>query len=59
MQYFFIFVKKDRLIIFLYNKVFFLQNYFKKKQLFLLYFFKILFNFGLFDFRVFYLLKKI
>lgn len=51
-----IFIKK-KIIVFLFNKIFFFQNIFSKKRNLFIYILKILFNFGFFDFRIFFLLK--
>ena len=58
MYKFFIILKNRNAFILLFNKVFFIQKFIFLKKLIFVYLLKILFNFGLFDFRVFFLLKK-
>lgn len=58
MYKFFVILKNRRAFILLFNKVFFIQKVVFLKKLLFIYLLKILFNFGLLDFRVFFLIKK-
>jgi hypothetical protein len=58
MYKFFIILKNRKAFILLFNKVFFIQKLVFLKKILFIYLLKILFNFGLFDFRVFFLIKK-
>lgn len=52
----FIILKNKNVFVYLFNKIFFCQKVLTKKKF--IYLFKILYNFGFFDFRIFSLLKK-
>lgn len=55
---FHIIFRNKKAIVLLFNKIFFFQDIILKQKNLFFFVLKILFNFGLFDFRIFFLLKK-